>query len=179
MDCGAIIYVKKRSIWNKLLVKEHIVCRSVSGPSTVRWCQKNIGPISCRVASLPEGGWRQPPAGRYTVVRWAAGGPIYICWMGISPLLPGPRVAGAANDWCINVTHIAWGCRRQLGSEVQSCTKNMKGEAHFSLSLLPHSSLIQKGTYLYCCVDREKFSGRLLNGPGFGPAILCIITENL
>ena len=60
----------------------------------------------------------------------------------ISPLLPGPRVAGAANDWCINVSHIAWGCRRQLGSEVQSRTKNMKGGAHFSLftaSFFPHS----------------------------------------
>ena len=73
---------EKRSIWNKLLVKEHIVCRSVSGPSTVRWCQSDIGPIICRVASPPEGRWRQPPAGRYTVMRWAAGGPIYICWLG-------------------------------------------------------------------------------------------------
>ena len=51
VNCGAVIYIKKTYLEKKLFVKEYIVCRSFSGPSTVRRCQANIGPIICRYAS--------------------------------------------------------------------------------------------------------------------------------
>ena len=45
----------------------------------VRSCQRGIVPIICRAASLNKGRLREPTAGRYTSIRWAAGGPIYLC----------------------------------------------------------------------------------------------------